>query len=110
MSERGDRAIPGAGSSATIAVILLGCLLLVAGSGLQTTLIGVRTVTEGFDAVSTGVLMASFSLGYAREISSPKYRGEPIGRSATSTRRSRTRETRPTSASFAATRPCVGAS
>lgn len=49
----------------SVPVILMATFLLVVGSSLQTTLISLRTTGEGFDAVVTGILMASFSVGYA---------------------------------------------
>ncbi|MFP4483868.1 MAG: MFS transporter [Spirochaetaceae bacterium] len=48
----------------TITILLVSVFLLVTGSALQTTLLGVRAGIAGFREESLGVVMASFSLGY----------------------------------------------
>lgn len=42
--------------------LLGGVLFLMTGNGLQSTLLGVRSTLEGFDALAIGIIMASFKL------------------------------------------------
>jgi len=44
--------------------LLLGMGVLMLGSGLQSTLLGVRATLEGFPTVVTGVIMSCYYLGY----------------------------------------------
>lgn len=44
--------------------LLLGVFLLMAGNGLQGSLLGVRTESEGFSLAATGVVMACYFAGF----------------------------------------------
>ncbi len=44
--------------------LLLGVFMLMAGNGLQGSLIGVRTETEGFSVATAGVIMAAYFGGF----------------------------------------------
>ncbi|MEZ5245384.1 MAG: MFS transporter [Acidimicrobiales bacterium] len=44
--------------------LLVGIALLMAGNGLQGSLLGVRTESEGFSLAATGVVMASYFAGF----------------------------------------------
>lgn len=58
-----------------ILFISFGMLML--GTGLQNTLIGLRAAVEGFSSTATGLIMASFYLGY---LVSAHYAGRYIAR------------------------------
>lgn len=45
--------------------LLFGTAMLVLGSGLQGTLVGVRADIEGFDTTMTGIVMSAFFAGFA---------------------------------------------
>lgn len=45
-------------------ILFLSFALLMLGTGLQNTLIGLRAVSEGFSSTVIGIIMASFYLGY----------------------------------------------
>jgi MFS family permease len=44
--------------------LLVGIALLMIGTGLQGSLLGLRASLEGFDTTTTGVIMSSYYLGY----------------------------------------------
>ncbi|MBK5224503.1 MAG: MFS transporter [Acidimicrobiia bacterium] len=44
--------------------LLVGIGLLMLGTGLQSSLLGVRASLEGFDTTTTGIVMSSYYLGY----------------------------------------------
>ena len=44
--------------------LLLGVVLLMAGNGLQGSLLGVRTESEGFSLTATGIVMACYFAGF----------------------------------------------
>ena len=53
--------------SSTVAAtwaLFIGVLLLMAGNGLQGSLLGVRSTTEGFDTIVIGVIMAGYFAGF----------------------------------------------
>ena len=45
-------------------VLFVSFAMLMLGTGLQNTLIGLRAAAEGFSSAATGLIMASFYLGY----------------------------------------------
>ena len=45
-------------------ILFLSFSMLMLGTGLQNTLIGLRAVSEGFSSTAIGIIMASFYLGY----------------------------------------------
>ena len=45
--------------------LFLGITLLQIGNGLQSTIVGLRTVDAGFDPVEIGIVMSAFYFGYA---------------------------------------------
>lgn len=49
---------------ASVASLLLGLALLLVGSGLLGTLLGVRAGLEGFGTAATGIVMSAFYLGW----------------------------------------------
>src|ERR1700739_2458258 len=55
--------LPGRAIAATWP-LLLGMGVLMLGSGLQSTLLGVRATLEGFPTVVTGAIMSCYYLGY----------------------------------------------
>ena len=78
--------------------LLLGMLLLLAGNGLQGTLLGIRGAIEGYDAATMSLVMSAyyvgFLLGSRRVYHGPETRGRhsaspirPLCRSGDETRR-----------------------
>lgn len=49
---------------ASVWALLVGIALLMAGSGLQGSLLGVRAAEDGFSALMTGVVMSSYFAGF----------------------------------------------
>lgn len=58
-------------------VLFISFAMLMLGTGLQNTLIGLRAAAEGFSSSATGLIMASFYLGY---LVSALYAGRYIAR------------------------------